>query len=155
MLNSKELFDKYPGVMSPQAILAEAYWKAKYGNEVEVGSTTACLGALVKEEEKSYFVSCQLGDSLYMIIRNGEALKVSEPGLCGYNAPNQLAIVPAKYGEGMIQSHPFEAQNEVGEVQPGDVIVMATDGLWDNVDVNEVCFYITILVIIDNIKKII
>eukprot|EP01060_Flectonema_neradi_P006675 TRINITY_DN14531_c0_g1_i1.p1 TRINITY_DN14531_c0_g1~~TRINITY_DN14531_c0_g1_i1.p1 ORF type:complete len:254 (+),score=27.13 TRINITY_DN14531_c0_g1_i1:110-871(+) len=140
MLNCKELFASSNGLAHPQLTLAEAYWKIKYGKEVEVGSTTACIGALSAEQNgKFFFISCQLGDSLYMIIREpGEVMKVSKPGLCGYNAPQQLAVVPKKYGEGMIESHPFEAANGDEEVLAGDVIVMATDGLWDNVDVNEI-----------------
>eukprot|EP00659_Diplonema_papillatum_P000142 gene142-224_t len=125
----------------PQWLLAEAYWKVKYGQEVVAGSTTACLAALreVRHEQTSksgqMIFTCNLGDSGWVLLRDHKVIKSSDPLRQSWNvAPPQLAVIPASMkGRGYIESEPYDAVNEGFTVFPNDIIVLATDGLWDNI----------------------
>eukprot|EP01061_Rhynchopus_euleeides_P026191 TRINITY_DN42875_c0_g1_i1.p1 TRINITY_DN42875_c0_g1~~TRINITY_DN42875_c0_g1_i1.p1 ORF type:complete len:289 (+),score=116.71 TRINITY_DN42875_c0_g1_i1:84-950(+) len=129
----------------PYFLLAEAYYKVKYGKEVDAGSTTACVAALREapssngEAPKLCVFTSNLGDSGYVLVRNGEIVHSSNPQRSGYNAPAQLAIIPeSRKAHGFIDTQPHEADNDAFEVQKGDYLVLATDGLWDNVKMDRI-----------------
>jgi len=49
-------------------------------------------------------------------------------------APMQLAIIPERFAAiGAIQTHPSASDIRQHSVQHGDIIVLASDGLWDNI----------------------
>jgi len=92
---------------------------------VMAGSSTVCL-ALMKPEGRLEVVN--LGDSGVRVIREGVVAFASAAQQHMFNMPFQL-------------SHPSiiespddadSASSSVVDVQPGDVIVLATDGLYDN-----------------------
>lgn len=57
-----------------------------------VGSSTACIIALNREERRVY--SANLGDSGFLIIRDGEVVHRSEEQQHYFNTPFQLAVPP-------------------------------------------------------------
>ena len=73
-----------------------------------------------------------LGDSGFVIIRDHQVVFRSEFQNHG-RAPYQLAKVPRQFqGEGAIESQPEEADCGRLLLEVGDVIVLGTDGVWDN-----------------------
>ncbi|KAK6014815.1 hypothetical protein OSTOST_19793 [Ostertagia ostertagi] len=72
------------------------------------GSSTACV--LVVHQEMLY--SANLGDSGFMVVRNGRVL--------------------TKRYRGFIGDTPDLADKKEIRVQKGDIVLLATDGLWDN-----------------------
>ena len=57
-----------------------------------IGSSTACIVTLNREERRVY--SANLGDSGFLIIRDGEVVHRSEEQQHYFNTPFQLAVAP-------------------------------------------------------------
>jgi len=121
--------------MSPKDILSKAYWKIQNGQEVEAGSTTTCVISLTDNADGTapVLTSANLGDSGFMVIRGEEVVLFSEFQRED-NVPRQLAMVPERFQHiRAIQSDPSEAEVLQVELMEGDIIICATDGLWDNI----------------------
>jgi len=71
-----------------------------------------------------------LGDSKLMVVRDGSVVMQTEPLIHSFNYPYQL-------GFGSYDTPGDGLQLRVS-VEPGDVVVMASDGLWDNVYEDEI-----------------
>jgi len=118
----------------PLTIMSAAYEKIKNGNEVEAGSTTCCIVSLdTSDPANPRVLSANLGDSGYIIIRHGAVVAYSDFQRLDL-APMQLAIIPERFEQiGAIQTDPADAECREHTVQHGDIIVLASDGLWDNI----------------------
>jgi protein phosphatase PTC7 len=84
------------------------------------GSSTALILLL----RGSTLHAANLGDSGFMILRAGRILFKSQAQTHAFNFPYQIGMGPS--------DPPSAAQLYVLAVQRGDVIIAATDGLWDN-----------------------
>jgi len=100
-----------------QTILEKAYAETKVR-----GSSTASVVVLAN---KKLFAS-NLGDSGFMIIRNGEVVFHSPSQQHGFNFPFQIGSFDS------MSDSPSASQKFSVPVEVGDVIVLGTDGLWDN-----------------------
>lgn len=67
--------------------------------------------------------ACNIGDSGMLVIRQGRPLLRSAPQTHCFNVPYQLGSL----GDPISCAHQFEQQ-----LQVGDTLVLASDGLWDN-----------------------
>lgn len=130
--------------LPPGAILKAAFWRLlrSYfrGVEKPFGSSTACIVSL--ERATGTLSTCNLGDSGYLVIRVGEgrapmtrhtssvvsvvARSVSQQHR--FNAPFQLMLTP----EGDVNDCCQMAAIDRVELQDGDWVIVASDGLWDN-----------------------
>jgi protein phosphatase PTC7 len=106
---------------SPVAVLSVAYKKV-----LVKGSSTACV-ALLKGNELH---AVNVGDSGFMIIRNNASIFRTKEQQHYFNCPFQLG---SDSGD-----TPEAGDKSTTPVQPGDLIVMASDGLWDNLFDNEI-----------------
>ncbi|CAF1074708.1 unnamed protein product [Brachionus calyciflorus] len=113
-------------------------------NKLLVGSSTACI--LLFHHDTNYLHTCNLGDSGFCIIRNNKIIHRSQEQQHYFNSPYQIAILPNSNNE--FQDAPQEAliQNDDSlfndspesaisssiQLNEGDFILVATDGLWDN-----------------------
>ncbi|KAH7445813.1 hypothetical protein KP509_01G025300 [Ceratopteris richardii] len=84
------------------------------------GASTACIVAL----SNRYLQAVNLGDSGFLVVRNGRTLFRSTPQQHIFNVPFQL-----ENGGG---DPPAAAEVTSVEVAAGDVVVSGTDGLFDN-----------------------
>uniref|UniRef100_A0A3Q7HF99 Protein phosphatase n=1 Tax=Solanum lycopersicum TaxID=4081 RepID=A0A3Q7HF99_SOLLC len=103
--------------IDPMEVLNEAYLNTKCQ-----GSSTACILTLSCDT----IHAANVGDSRFVVIRDGVIVYKSEIQQRGFNYPFQL-------GNGVELDDPSVAQEINATVRIGDVIVMATDGLFDNV----------------------
>lgn len=140
-------------------ILYEAY------HVVEAyGSATALLGIC----KGNYLHTLCLGDSAYMLLRYRENLRSQLTIACksieqqhSFNCPYQLAKLPSpdryqslvEEGLGALvtllkrsnrsqQDSPFDGESDMISLRPGDVLIVATDGLFDNLfdkEIVEIC----------------
>ncbi|XP_073284898.1 probable protein phosphatase 2C 80 isoform X2 [Primulina huaijiensis] len=95
-------------------ILNEAYLKTKVP-----GSSTACILTL----KNNSLHAVNVGDSGFLLLRDGEEFYKSPIQTSRFNCPRQL---------GKCASTPSVAQVSEMPVQAGDVIILGTDGLFDN-----------------------
>ena len=80
-----------------------------------------------------------LGDSGFVQLRLNAVHYFSEPQTHAFNTPFQLSIIPPKilartrfFGGTPFQDYPSDATLTKHEIRHGDVLVFATDGVWDN-----------------------
>jgi protein phosphatase PTC7 len=98
----------------------EAMWAAYRAVPKVDGSATLCVAMLFG----SRLEVANIGDSRYMVLRDGKIIATSRPQQFKFNAPYQL-------GRGSPFS-PNSAELTDITLAPGDRVVLATDGLWDN-----------------------
>lgn len=86
-----------------------------------------------------------LGDSGFLIIRQGKIHYASNPQTHDFNTPYQLAMIPKKllaqarqFGGGPFSDDPNDAFVSTHLLRHGDVIIFATDGVWDNLSSQDV-----------------
>lgn len=100
----------------PLEMLSYAYEKAK----VIQGSSTACILTLVGNTLKS----ANIGDSGFLIIRDSHIVYRFKEQLHSFNYPFQIGTASANV--------PEDANTISFEMKEGDMIVMGSDGLFDN-----------------------
>jgi len=112
---------------NPNAHLAEAVAHAYDKNQQNdiPGSTTLCLVHLKGRE----LHALNLGDSGFMIIRNGKIICRTKDQHHSFNYPYQLG----KGGDTLDKAHVWHSV-----LQMGDMIVMGSDGFFDNLHPEEI-----------------
>ncbi|KAK9113161.1 hypothetical protein Scep_020680 [Stephania cephalantha] len=108
--------------IDPARVLEKAYSRTK-----AKGSSTACIIALTSQGLRAI----NLGDSGFTVIRDGCTIFRSPVQQHAFNTPYQLQ-------SGGTSDLPSSGQVFTIPVEPGDVIVAATDGLFDNLYSNEI-----------------
>ncbi|RKP10912.1 phosphatase 2C-like domain-containing protein [Thamnocephalis sphaerospora] len=84
------------------------------------GATTACLAVLRDDELRI----ANLGDSGVLVIRHGDFVFRTEAQQRSFNVPYQLGC-PTR-------DSPLEAQRFTVKLERGDIVILATDGMFDN-----------------------
>jgi len=102
--------------------------KANEEARLITGSSTIVI--LCYEADRNRYRAANLGDSAFLIVRDGKAFFRSKEQLHSFNFPYQL-------GTGQ-QETADDAELIELEAKEGDIIVMATDGLWDNLSEEEI-----------------
>ena len=115
------------------------YYALSAGFEMtnETGSSTVCIGKMTPD---GIFRVANMGDSGFLIIRNEEILLQSSEHQHRFNFPYQLGR--NKYGEPHGEDRPSDAEIYQITLEKGDVVVMGSDGLLDNVWPKEILDYI-------------
>jgi len=131
MLHAHHCF-KMDELEDPVQVLHESYDRIIKGGVQ--GSSTACLVSLSKNVLKAAVV----GDSTFMIIRKNRIIFRSPPQQHYFNCPYQLS----SFAGG---DHPCDAQSIEYPLRTGDVVIVATDGLFDNLFEGEILEVIAFL----------
>ncbi|KAI8089595.1 phosphatase 2C-like domain-containing protein [Halteromyces radiatus] len=115
-------------VPNPVEILENAYHLTTLDaqNEGIVGSTTACIVVLFQDELRV----ANLGDCGISVIRRNNYIFRSEEQQHSFNFPYQL-------GTASFDS-PMDAQQFTIKVEEGDILILASDGLFDNLYDDEI-----------------
>ncbi|KAM6573908.1 hypothetical protein CsatA_022235 [Cannabis sativa] len=109
----------------PKSILKEAYM-ANAEAEIQ-GSSTACI----IRHNNGILETVNIGDSGFMIFRENKFIYKSKTQQWKFNSPYQL-------GNSKYSDIPELARTMKIAVIPGDVIVLATDGLFDNLFISDI-----------------
>eukprot|EP00670_Eutreptiella_braarudii_P002513 CAMPEP_0174303242 /NCGR_PEP_ID=MMETSP0809-20121228/60069_1 /TAXON_ID=73025 ORGANISM="Eutreptiella gymnastica-like, Strain CCMP1594" /NCGR_SAMPLE_ID=MMETSP0809 /ASSEMBLY_ACC=CAM_ASM_000658 /LENGTH=453 /DNA_ID=CAMNT_0015409233 /DNA_START=33 /DNA_END=1394 /DNA_ORIENTATION=+ len=114
----------------PAMLMHEAYAQLLLKREVEGGSATCCLATLTPD---GLLRVANLGDSALLLLRDGVCVYRSAVGMHSFNTPHQLEV-PWR------RANYVAADARIDHVQchAGDVVVVASDGLYDNLFDNEV-----------------
>ena len=110
----------------PVAILKAAFAQTVAQHE---GSSTACILSL--DCAMGVLSTANLGDSGYLIERQGRVVARTSPQEHNFGNPYQLGHHEASVA-------PCDADSATTRVQAGDVVVLGSDGLWDNLFDDEV-----------------
>ncbi|XP_035302927.1 protein phosphatase PTC7 homolog isoform X2 [Cricetulus griseus] len=115
---------------NPVGILTTSYCELLQNKVPLLGSSTACIVVLDRSSHRLH--TANLGDSGFLVVRGGEVVHRSDEQQHYFNTPFQLSIAPPE-AEGVILSDsPDAADSTSFDVQLGDIILTATDGLFDN-----------------------
>ena len=150
---------QHHGLVAPVEILAQAYQRVKAADII--GSCTACVGLVDHVRHQLHFSN--LGDSGIIVLRHIDSdvagsLKreatiprterksdlrvafVSQQQLRSFNHPYQLGWTGQEIPEG--EDNSFKTARDACtssiHIRRGDIIIMATDGLFDNVHLEEI-----------------
>jgi protein phosphatase PTC7 len=77
-------------------------------------------------------ISSNLGDSGFIVIRDNAVVHRSINNQHTFNQPYQLSIVPTKLQPKQLDT-PNDSIVDTFQMRNGDIFILATDGLWDNV----------------------
>lgn len=148
---------KFRRVIAPSEILAQAYERVKAENVI--GSSTACVAMFDNIRHQLHFSN--LGDSGIIVLRHIDSavagsLKrdkftpriertsdlrvafVSQQQLHSFNHPYQLGWIGEEVKEKTSFKSARDSCTTSFHLRRGDIIIMGTDGLFDNVDVDEI-----------------
>jgi protein phosphatase PTC7 len=129
---------------TPINILKQSYQaliESKQNRQL-VGSSTACI--ILFHHETNLLHTANLGDSGFLVIRNNKVIHKSQDQQHYFNSPFQMGILPhynkqvvpvnheQQQHEDLINDSPDNASTSSIQLDEGDFIVLATDGLWDN-----------------------
>lgn len=98
------------------------------------GSSTACV--LILNRETSTVYTANIGDSGFIVVRHGEIVHKSDEQQHYFNTPFQLSLPPPGNANRVLSDSPQSADRSSFPVEDGDVILVATDGVFDNVPKN-------------------
>ncbi|KAJ3329167.1 hypothetical protein HDU76_008486 [Blyttiomyces sp. JEL0837] len=114
--------------IDPQKVLDEAYQRTSQDAKSDgiVGSTTALLVILRDDELRI----CNIGDCGLMIIRENELIFRTEEQQHSFNFPFQLGTNS--------RDSPKDAQTYRVKVREGDLVIVGSDGIFDNVFDDEI-----------------
>ncbi|XP_014244294.1 protein phosphatase PTC7 homolog [Cimex lectularius] len=114
----------------PARLLAHSYYELLENKKPILGSSTACLVVLNRDTSTVY--TANIGDSGFLIVRHGQVVHRSEEQQHYFNAPYQLSLPPPYHTPIALSDRPESANTTNFRVEDGDVILLATDGVFDN-----------------------
>ncbi|KAI5959360.1 PTC7 [Candida theae] len=122
---------------TPKSVLDNAFKEVLQSEAVEIGGTTACLGVFTPDLKLRV---ANLGDSWCGLFREYRLVKETNFQTHNFNTPYQLAKIPqhilrkaAMEGRRYIIDEPKLADEYSWDLQKGDIVMFATDGVTDNV----------------------
>ncbi|KLT39579.1 hypothetical protein CC85DRAFT_288376 [Cutaneotrichosporon oleaginosum] len=116
--------------MAPWEALNRAYAAVEADDNVKAGSATA-VGVSMGETGKGQAIN--LGDSGLTILRNGKPVFESLAQTHFFNCPYQLSKTPPSMrSPDLITDTPAQADKFEFDLEPGDVVLLYTDGMSDN-----------------------
>jgi len=132
MENAKHFTETHRDELNPETIMQAAFDKVVVDRKVRAGSSTCCIATLKPEGNKWWLDVANLGDSGLLVVRNREILHRVHEKIHAFNSPFQLAVLPPHLKGRAFSDRVLDSIREKVEVRQGDVIVMGTDGLFDN-----------------------
>ncbi|KAJ4575521.1 Protein phosphatase 2C 7 [Exophiala dermatitidis] len=128
--------------LTPQRLLEIGYEKTINDPTIRAGGTTACV-AVTQGDGRTRIAN--LGDSGFLQLRLGKVHHYSIPQTHAFNTPYQLSLTPPEilaqamiFGGVPLNDKPDRADLADHMLRHGDVLVLATDGVWDNLNSHDV-----------------
>ncbi|ETW02305.1 hypothetical protein H310_05852 [Aphanomyces invadans] len=115
----------------PRNMMEDAFVHVKAGGDKNPGGSTAVF--LVLDKLSKSLETANLGDSGYIVIRNGAKHFRSVEQTWAFNAPYQLSLYPSWMRNGGDHYLPKDAFTTKHTMQHGDIVIVGSDGLFDNV----------------------
>ncbi|KAK9773681.1 putative 5-azacytidine resistance protein azr1 [Seiridium cardinale] len=133
-------YEHKPGVSPPltaKGLMQKGYDCVCSDKSIHAGGSTACV-AIATDDGKLEVAN--LGDSGFIHLRLNAVHNYSDPQTHAFNTPYQLSVVPASmlaraaaFGGAQLCDYPKDSDVTTHSLKHGDILVFASDGLWDNV----------------------
>ncbi len=130
------------GKLNPLQLLDRGYDAITHDPDVQAGGSTACVAVV---DEGGRMQIANLGDSGFLQLRLGTVHHYSNPQTHAFNTPYQMSLTPPDilrqariFGSMPLDDKPDRADVADHMLRHGDVLVLATDGVWDNLDSQDV-----------------
>ncbi|CDO93858.1 unnamed protein product [Kluyveromyces dobzhanskii CBS 2104] len=137
----KEISENTNKDIHPNELLNLAFTAIVEEKRVEVGGTTAIVAHLKPDGVLNV---SNLGDSWCGVFRDCKLAFETKFQTVGFNAPYQLAVIPqhildaaSKKSGSFIMNKPSDSDNYTFQLLKGDVVLLATDGVTDNIAVED------------------
>lgn len=131
-----------PDNLHPKRLLNTAYDATLQDVQIRAGGATACVAVT---DGTGRMRTANLGDSGFIHLRLGTVHQHSTPQTHAFNTPYQLSKIPAEimtqaaiFGGLPLHDSPDRADIADNQLQHGDVVVFATDGVWDNLSSQDI-----------------
>lgn len=137
------------GPLRPQLLLQTAYDAIMANPRIHAGGSTASLAVM---DGEGTVEAVNLGDSAFLILGPGKVAYRSAIQQHAFNTPYQMSKVPARmkaqysiFGGGAqhFSESPSQADVTRHRVKHGDIVVFATDGVWDNLSAQDTLGIVT------------
>ncbi|MCJ1445989.1 MAG: hypothetical protein MMC23_006494 [Stictis urceolatum] len=122
--------------LRPGDLLQRSYDRVVDDKTIPAGGSTACVA--VGREDGTLEVA-NLGDSGFVQLRPNAVYYASESQTHAFNTPYQLSVIPPEmlarsraFGGEPLHDFPKDSSVTHHSVKHGDVLVFASDGVWDN-----------------------
>lgn len=122
--------------ISARQLMQLGYDAVRRDRSIPAGGSTAVVGVLTPS---GMLEVANLGDSGFIHLRLNAVHAVSDPQTHAFNTPFQLSVIPpsllarmATFGGAQLSDEPRDAEVSRHDLQHGDVLVFASDGVWDN-----------------------
>lgn len=128
--------------LGARSLMQRGYEDICNDESVPAGGSTACVA--VAKGDGSLEVA-NLGDSGFVQLRLNAIHNYSEPQTHAFNTPYQLSVIPEKvmaqaaaFGGEQLCDLPKDANVSQHMLRHGDVLVFASDGVWDNLSSQDI-----------------
>eukprot|EP01063_Lacrimia_lanifica_P002412 TRINITY_DN11271_c0_g1_i1.p1 TRINITY_DN11271_c0_g1~~TRINITY_DN11271_c0_g1_i1.p1 ORF type:complete len:444 (+),score=165.90 TRINITY_DN11271_c0_g1_i1:48-1379(+) len=148
MENGKKISEAERSNLDPLDLMTKSWDAVKKENKVRGGSTTALFATIESGDNegkkdggaKGILHLANLGDSGLLLWRKNHVRYRAKELQHRFNAPYQLAIIPEARKKKMqaISDPPSKSFVESIPVQEDDIVVLGTDGLFDNMHNSEI-----------------
>lgn len=130
-----------------KALLQEGYDRVVADDSIRAGGCTASVGIGL---EDGRIELANLGDSGSVLLRQAAVHHYSIPQTHGFNTPYQLSIIPPRmrqqasiFGGAFLEDFPRDAVTTNLHMHHGDVLMLATDGVFDNLNNQDILKLVT------------
>ncbi|KAH7034890.1 phosphatase 2C-like domain-containing protein [Microdochium trichocladiopsis] len=122
--------------LTPRALMQKGYDDVCNDKSIPAGGSTACV-AIASEDGRMEVAN--LGDSGFVHLRLNAVHEYSDPQTHAFNTPYQLSVIPpsmlaraAAFGGAQLCDYPKDADVTSHSLKHGDIVILASDGVWDN-----------------------
>ncbi|KKK24325.1 hypothetical protein P175DRAFT_0429365 [Aspergillus ochraceoroseus IBT 24754] len=133
--------------LRPKNLLQAGYDQVVADDTIRAGGSTASVGIGL---EDGRIELANLGDSGSVLLRQAAVHHYSIAQTHGFNTPFQLSIIPPRmraqasiFGGAFLEDFPRDAVATHLHMQHGDVLMLATDGVFDNLNNQDILKLIT------------
>jgi protein phosphatase PTC7 len=133
--------------LRPKQLLQAGYDQVVDDPAIKAGGSTASVGIALPDGRVEL---ANLGDSGSVLLRLAAVHHYSVPQTHGFNTPYQLSVIPPRmraqasvFGGAYLEDFPKDAAVTNVQMQHGDVLLLATDGVFDNLNNQDILKVVT------------
>ena len=133
--------------LRPKNLMQMGYDQVVADEWIRAGASTASVGVAWDDGRVEL---ANLGDSGSVLFRSAAVQHYSAAQTHGFNTPYQLSIIPSRmraqasiFGGAYLEDYPRDAAVTSLHMQHGDVLMLATDGVFDNLNNQDILKLVT------------